>query len=72
MIEPLKATQLSAKLSHARRRLQTFESEVRNGLPCRERAGREFADVMRYLRTIETEIAVAIQAPDSQSESRSP
>lgn len=75
-LTPLRATQLSAKLAHAWKRLRSIELEVRNGLPtgacCRYRdvphAGREFADVLRYLRTIEKELSA--QLPDFPREPR--
>lgn len=68
-LDQLRAIQLSSKLGHAWKRLRTLELEVRNGLPTGQgsryrdasQAGREFADVLRYLETIETELAVAVR-----------
>ena len=68
-LDQLRAIQLSSKLGHAWKRLRTLELEVRNGLPTGQgaryrdasQAGREFADVMRYLGTIETELAHAVR-----------
>lgn len=59
MLTNLKATQLGAKLRHARARLQTIETAVAEGLPDPQATGKEYADVMRYLRSIEDELAEA-------------
>lgn len=69
-LDHLRAVQLSSKLGHAWKRLRTLELEVRNGLPTgpqqryrdSSQAGREFADVLRYLETIRTELARETQA----------
>lgn len=68
-LDQLRAIQLSSKLGHAWKRLRTLELEVRQGLPTGPQAryrdvgqaGREFADVMRYLRCIETELTTAVR-----------
>lgn len=68
-LDNLRAVQLSSKLGHAWKRLRTLELEVRNGLPTGPQAryrdpsqvGREFADVMRYLRNVESELATAVR-----------
>lgn len=64
-LDQLRAIQLSSKLGHAWKRLRTLELEVRNGLPTGPQAryrdpaqaGREFADVLRYLESIRNELA---------------
>jgi hypothetical protein len=60
MLTNLRATQLGAKLKHARARLQTIETAVGDGLPDPAATGKEYADVMRYLRSIEDEIVAAV------------
>lgn len=68
-LDQLRAIQLSSKLGHAWKRLRTLELEVRNGLPTgpqaryrdASQAGREFADVMRYLGAIEHELTAAVR-----------
>jgi hypothetical protein len=75
MLDKLKATQLAAKLGHAQRRLAALESEVAAGLYVgpEERykdvahVGRDFADVMRYLRSIESELEACVLAVEEES-----
>lgn len=70
VLEPLKATQISAKLAHACQRVRTIELEVRNGLQTGPNAhyatpigaGTELCDVIRYLSDVQGELLEAIRA----------
>lgn len=64
----LRSTQLGAKLAHVAVRLQGLQQEVEQGLPvgsCAAYAdthhvGRDLADMLRQLSSIEKELATAV------------
>ncbi len=69
-LDPLRSLQLAAKLKHARRRLVAIELGVSNGVPygpaLRWKAAddclAEARDTLRYLHSIEEELAAALEA----------